>query len=184
MILLELVELVAASHKPSVAPGDGVIVSCACRLWTAADMERLVERLEKAVERLENVCQGPGMCGDASAKGEAQGSSQGTAELAQGSLWRSQAGGGCPVELKTQWLQHFLSPGLSLLQVGGAARGCGSLWGAPGDVCALVFSTGVAQYVQAFDALLAGPVAEYTKISREVGGDVQKHVRTPVPPSP
>lgn len=84
MILLELVELVAASHKPSVAPGDGVIVSCACRLWTAADMERLVERLEKAVERLENVCQGPGMCGDASAKGEAQGSSQGTAELAQG----------------------------------------------------------------------------------------------------
>ncbi|NXP33449.1 CAP1 protein, partial [Leiothrix lutea] len=67
-----------------------------------ADMERLVERLEKAVERLETVCQGSGMCGDGSAKG-------------------------------------------------------------------------VAQYVQAFDALLAGPVAEYTKISKEVGGDVQKH---------
>ncbi|KGL91453.1 Adenylyl cyclase-associated protein 1, partial [Charadrius vociferus] len=67
-----------------------------------ADMERLVERLEKAVERLETVCQGPGMCGDGSSKG-------------------------------------------------------------------------VAQYVQAFDALLAGPVAEYIKISKEVGGDVQKH---------
>ncbi|KFV95615.1 Adenylyl cyclase-associated protein 1, partial [Fulmarus glacialis] len=62
----------------------------------------LVERLEKAVERLETVCQGPGMCGDGPSKG-------------------------------------------------------------------------VAQYVQAFDALLAGPVAEYIKISKEVGGDVQKH---------
>uniref|UniRef100_A0A8C6IS55 Adenylyl cyclase-associated protein n=1 Tax=Melopsittacus undulatus TaxID=13146 RepID=A0A8C6IS55_MELUD len=65
-------------------------------------MERLVERLEKAVERLETVCQGPGMCGDGSSKA-------------------------------------------------------------------------MAQYVQAFDALLAGPVAEYIKISKEVGGDVQKH---------
>ncbi|NXG78029.1 CAP1 protein, partial [Baryphthengus martii] len=65
-------------------------------------MERLVERLEKAVERLETVCQGPGRCGDDSSKG-------------------------------------------------------------------------VAQYVQAFDAILAGPVAEYVKISKEVGGDVQKH---------
>ncbi|KFR03498.1 Adenylyl cyclase-associated protein 1, partial [Nipponia nippon] len=62
----------------------------------------LVERLEKAVERLETVCQGSGMCADGSSKG-------------------------------------------------------------------------VAQYVQAFDALLAGPVAEYIKISKEVGGDVQKH---------
>lgn len=34
--------------------------------------------------------------------------------------------------------------------------------------------------MQAFDALLAGPVAEYIKISKEVGGDVQKHVRTHV----
>lgn len=66
--------------------------------------------------------------------------------------------------------------------MGGAARGCGSPWDAPGDLCALGFPTGVAQYVQAFDALLAGPVAEYTKISKEVGGDVQKHVRTPVLP--
>ncbi|KFO76850.1 Adenylyl cyclase-associated protein 1, partial [Cuculus canorus] len=33
----------------------------------------------------------------------------------------------------------------------------------------------VVQYVQAFDALLAGPVADYVKISKEVGGDVQQH---------
>lgn len=31
--------------------------------------------------------------------------------------------------------------------------------------------------MQAFDSLLAGPVAEYLKISKEIGGDVQKHVR-------
>uniref|UniRef100_A0A2K6T147 Adenylyl cyclase-associated protein n=1 Tax=Saimiri boliviensis boliviensis TaxID=39432 RepID=A0A2K6T147_SAIBB len=36
---------------------------------------------------------------------------------------------------------------------------------------------GAAPYVQAFDLLLAGPVAEYLKISKEIGGDVQKHVR-------
>uniref|UniRef100_A0A8B9ZRQ7 Adenylyl cyclase-associated protein n=1 Tax=Anas zonorhyncha TaxID=75864 RepID=A0A8B9ZRQ7_9AVES len=40
--------------------------------------------------------------------------------------------------------------------------------------CAHCASGGVL-YVQAFDALLAGPVAEYMKISKEVGGDVQKH---------
>ncbi|XP_054854776.1 adenylyl cyclase-associated protein 1 [Eublepharis macularius] len=34
---------------------------------------------------------------------------------------------------------------------------------------------GVAEYVQAFDSLLAGPVAEYMKISKEIGGDVQIH---------
>uniref|UniRef100_A0A8C8SR89 Adenylyl cyclase-associated protein n=1 Tax=Pelusios castaneus TaxID=367368 RepID=A0A8C8SR89_9SAUR len=33
----------------------------------------------------------------------------------------------------------------------------------------------IAQHVQAFDSLLAGPVAEYMKISKEIGGDVQKH---------
>ncbi|NWX94139.1 CAP1 protein, partial [Nothoprocta pentlandii] len=66
-----------------------------------ADMERLVERLEKAVERLEGVCQGPAACG--------AGSSQ------------------------------------------------------------------AAQYVQAFDALLAGPAAAYVRISKEIGGDVQTH---------
>nr|6RSW_C Chain C, Adenylyl cyclase-associated protein 1 [Mus musculus] len=30
-------------------------------------------------------------------------------------------------------------------------------------------------YVQAFDSLLANPVAEYLKMSKEIGGDVQKH---------
>ena len=34
---------------------------------------------------------------------------------------------------------------------------------------------GTTPYVQAFDSLLAGPVAEYLKISKEIGGDVQKH---------
>ncbi|EHA97466.1 Adenylyl cyclase-associated protein 1 [Heterocephalus glaber] len=34
---------------------------------------------------------------------------------------------------------------------------------------------GAAPYVEAFDLLLAGPVAEYLKISKEIGGDVQKH---------
>ncbi|XP_030074520.1 adenylyl cyclase-associated protein 1 [Microcaecilia unicolor] len=34
-------------------------------------------------------------------------------------------------------------------------------------------SKGLAQYVQAFDCLLEGPVAEYMKISKEIGGDVQ-----------
>jgi len=38
-------------------------------------MERLVERLEKAVERLETVCQGPGMCGDGPSKGKVQSTS-------------------------------------------------------------------------------------------------------------
>lgn len=43
----------------------------------------------------------------------------------------------------------------------------------------------MAQYVQAFDAILSGPVAEYINISKEVGGDVQKHVRNHflLPPS-
>ncbi|XP_023377776.1 adenylyl cyclase-associated protein 1 [Pteropus vampyrus] len=34
---------------------------------------------------------------------------------------------------------------------------------------------GTVPYVQAFDSLLAGSVAEYLKISKEIGGDVQKH---------
>ncbi|XP_006019357.1 adenylyl cyclase-associated protein 1 [Alligator sinensis] len=65
-------------------------------------MQSLVERLEKAVVRLEGMSRGPGTCEDGSPKG-------------------------------------------------------------------------VAQYVQAFDSLLAGPVAEYMKISKEIGGDVQQH---------
>ncbi|KAG6931265.1 adenylate cyclase associated protein 1 [Chelydra serpentina] len=66
------------------------------------DMQSLVERLEKAVGRLEAASQSPGMYGDGSSKG-------------------------------------------------------------------------IAEYVQAFDTLLAGPVAEYMKISKDIGGDVQKH---------
>uniref|UniRef100_A0A8C5RYR4 Adenylyl cyclase-associated protein n=1 Tax=Laticauda laticaudata TaxID=8630 RepID=A0A8C5RYR4_LATLA len=34
---------------------------------------------------------------------------------------------------------------------------------------------GIAEFVQAFDELLAGPVAAYMKISREIGSEVQKH---------
>ena len=34
---------------------------------------------------------------------------------------------------------------------------------------------GTTLYVQAFDSLLAVPVAEYLKNSKEIGGDVQKH---------
>ena len=39
-----------------------------------------------------------------------------------------------------------------------------------------VAKAGTTLYVQAFDSLLAGPVAEYLKISKETGGDVQKHM--------
>lgn len=64
-------------------------------------MERLVERLEKAVERLETACQGSGRCGEASAEGKAQSTSQGSApscaELAQGTLWESWGGAGAAV---------------------------------------------------------------------------------------
>lgn len=60
-------------------------------------MEGLVERLEKAVERLETVCQRPGMCGDASAKGEAQSSGRAVPAAVQswqGTLWGSWGGEG------------------------------------------------------------------------------------------
>ncbi|XP_028936466.1 adenylyl cyclase-associated protein 1 [Ornithorhynchus anatinus] len=70
-----------------------------------ANMQHLVERLEKAVGRLEAVSQAPGGHG-----------------------------------------------------------GCGD-----------AVPKGVAPFVQAFDSLLAGPVAEYMRISKEIGGDVQKH---------
>ncbi|XP_058570627.1 adenylyl cyclase-associated protein 1-like [Neofelis nebulosa] len=35
---------------------------------------------------------------------------------------------------------------------------------------------GATPYVQAFDSLFNGPVAECLKISKEIGGDVHKHV--------
>lgn len=43
--------------------------------------------------------------------------------------------------------------------------------------CVCLPSPGAVPYVQAFDSLLASPVAEYLKMSQEIGGDVQKHVR-------
>lgn len=38
-------------------------------------------------------------------------------------------------------------------------------------------SSVVSVYVEAYDNLLAGPVAQYTALSQKIGGDVQKHVR-------
>lgn len=46
---------------------------------------------------------------------------------------------------------------------------------------ALFPSTGASEYVRAFDSLLAGPVAEYMRISVEIGGDVRKHVSLRLP---
>lgn len=38
------------------------------------------------------------------------------------------------------------------------------------------FFTGVSVYVEAFDQIVSGPVAEYISLSQKIGGDVQKHV--------
>lgn len=32
-------------------------------------------------------------------------------------------------------------------------------------------------YVEAFDEIVSGPVAQYLSLSQKIGGDVQKHVR-------
>lgn len=32
-------------------------------------------------------------------------------------------------------------------------------------------------YVEAFDEIVQGPVAQYVSLSQKIGGDVQKHVR-------
>lgn len=45
------------------------------------------------------------------------------------------------------------------------------------STCFLFLPAGVAEYVQAFDSLLAGAVTEYMNKSREIGSDVQTHVR-------
>lgn len=42
-------------------------------------------------------------------------------------------------------------------------------------------SVAVSAYVEAFDGLLSGPVAEYITLSQKIGGDVQKHVCKGVP---
>lgn len=43
----------------------------------------------------------------------------------------------------------------------------------------LVFFCSVAGsvYVEAFDEIVSGPVAQYLSLSQKIGGDVQKHVR-------
>lgn len=39
------------------------------------------------------------------------------------------------------------------------------------------FSSGaVSVYVEAFDEIIQGPVAQYVSLSQKIGGDVQKHV--------
>lgn len=38
----------------------------------------------------------------------------------------------------------------------------------------------VSAYVEAFDALVSGPVAEYMSLSGKIGGDVKKHVCTAI----
>uniref|UniRef100_A0A8C1SF10 CAP, adenylate cyclase-associated protein 1 (yeast) n=1 Tax=Cyprinus carpio TaxID=7962 RepID=A0A8C1SF10_CYPCA len=38
-----------------------------------------------------------------------------------------------------------------------------------------LFSLAVSVYVEAYDNLLSGPVAQYTALSQKIGGDVQKH---------
>lgn len=38
------------------------------------------------------------------------------------------------------------------------------------------FLTAVSAYVEAFDEIVSGPVAQYVSLSQQIGGDVQKHV--------
>lgn len=37
-------------------------------------------------------------------------------------------------------------------------------------------SAAVSAYVEAYDVIVKGPVAEYLALSQKIGGDVQKHV--------
>lgn len=41
-----------------------------------------------------------------------------------------------------------------------------------------MLSAEVSAYVEAYDALVSGPVAEYMSLSGKIGGDVKKHVCT------
>lgn len=53
------------------------------------------------------------------------------------------------------------------------------------NVYALFLSSGaVSVYVEAFDEIIQGSVAQYVSLSQKIGGDVQKHVRhlTSMPP--
>lgn len=40
----------------------------------------------------------------------------------------------------------------------------------------ILFSVAVSAYVEAFDVIVSGPVAQYLSLSQKIGGDVQKHV--------
>lgn len=37
------------------------------------------------------------------------------------------------------------------------------------------FPAAVSAYVEAFDVIVSGPVAQYFSLSQQIGGDVQKH---------
>lgn len=39
-----------------------------------------------------------------------------------------------------------------------------------------VFFVAVSAYVEAFDEIVSGAVAEYLSLSQKIGGEVQKHV--------
>ncbi|XP_006886659.1 PREDICTED: adenylyl cyclase-associated protein 1 [Elephantulus edwardii] len=110
-----------------------------------ADMQSLVERLEKAVGRLEAVSQASDM------------------HRGYGDQYYS-------VEslIKMFCNDNCKKLGLVFDDVVGIVEIINSR-----DVKVQVM--GATPYVQAFDSLLAGPVAEYLKISKEIGGDVQKH---------
>lgn len=38
------------------------------------------------------------------------------------------------------------------------------------------FSGAMSVYVEAFDEIIQGPLAQYVSLSQKIGGDVQKHV--------
>lgn len=50
------------------------------------------------------------------------------------------------------------------------------------DLLTFCFPTAVVSvYVEAFDAFISGPVAEYITLSQKIGGDVLKHVCATIP---
>lgn len=75
-------------------------------------MERLVERLEKAVERLETVCEGSGRCGDGSSKGEARGS----AAVPYSSRSRCGVGGAQAGHAQGCWMSWLCTGGRGILR--------------------------------------------------------------------
>ncbi|KAJ8334767.1 hypothetical protein SKAU_G00404060 [Synaphobranchus kaupii] len=103
---------------------------------------------------------------------------EGSAEnkLGDGQLSRSRAAGGRDRKL---WMHASMAELASLVQRlevavgrleavsgGGGGGGGGSTGGGPQVVSA---------YVEAYDDLISGPVAQYLALSGQIGGDVQKH---------